>query len=523
MNWVRKMLNEYENEINVNKEILSTLPKNNIKNRKKVISEIEKMLDKALSDQKKVFKEIEERHRRYCAVAINPEIEKINGNLQKSYANLYLLNETTTSYEKSGLDHIFYRLDHFYEENIDDVNNCIIASINVFKKIGLELTDKHFSYSIYTLSYMKEIFAHISNKISGEKLKETFDALYWKCPDIIKQITINFKYLYYLNKKKFDEYYTEEKQKLFSSSNMDSAEILENYIRTKEKQTHLIYNDKYLILNKFINRILDLKDYTKEQIEKNYRVFINPEVEINDKINENILKLQDSLNEYKSYLKYKYIIDDIKKLYSEKDKYVKISLPKKKELDKLEKNLISISKKLNKLIIKNKKPAKIKNITNKVNVMISQVESLYKEYEENLFLEKIATLDETTSIKEALEIGISNYRYIIKLMKNNNEGITLETINKEIEDIRNFLINNELSVLNNIYITDERDLSVVIKDKYNLFGLDIKKELLEDSNLDSTIKSIDIIVNSIYFNNQAIDINNIKFVCNSMDLVEKKD
>ena len=516
------MLNDYENEFNVSKEVITALPRNNIKNRKKCIADIDELLKKYNSDKEKVLKEIEKRHIKYSDYTLNPEIEKINATLKNYYSKLYLLNENLTSYEKSGLDHIFYQLSHYYNYSLEIVNGNIKSALDIFKLVGIELQASDFVYSLYTMNYMNEIFAQEDN-IDNNKLKVLFDSLYWKCPDIIKQITLNFKYLYYKNKKKFDNYYLEQKVQFLNESNMTSDEILEDYIKLKQRHSLLIYNDKHLILNKFINRILDFKDYTKDQIDKNYALILDEKILVNNNINDNIIKLLDSLIEYKTYLKYKYIVDDITALYKEKDKYVKLAVTKKKEIEKLENTSIKLSKKLNKMISKDRNFEKQAVISNKINTMITSLETLYTEYEENLFLEKFVPLDETVSIYDALMLGVSNYSHIIKLMKSKDENIGIEDIDKEIEEVKLFLFNNQLSILKNAYIAEEKDLATIISDKYILFGLNIKRENFTEENLEEFIKTITAIVNNIYFINTNINLDDLRFVFNSLDLVKKKD
>lgn len=517
------MINDYENEFNVSKEVIDALPKNNIKNRTKCISEIDALLKKYLSDNEEVLEEIKRRNKEYNDYEMNPELEVLNRTIQDMYRVLPILSETTTSYEKSGLDHIFYSLDHFYKSSLEVANENIFACINIFEKVGIELGTEDFVYSIYTSTYINEVFAERKIGINSAKLKKLFDSLYWKCPDLIKQITINFKYLFYKYKKYFDNYYLNQKLELMQKKQKNEFEIFDEYLNLKKRQNTLISEDKYLICNKFLNRILDFKDYTKIQIDKDYQSILNENLTISDEINENILKLNISLKEYKSYLKYKYIVDDIKKLYKEKDKYNKIAAPKKKEIEKLESKLISTSKKLNKMISKNKKLEKIDDLTNKVNVMISQVEGLYKEYEDNLFLERIASLSETTSIYEALSLAVSNYHYINKLIKNSDEALSDDDINRTINEINYYLYNNELNVIKNIYITDERDIAMVIFDKYNLLGFNITPELLEEENIDNLIEITTALSNNIHFEKTNINIDNVKFIFNSLEILGKKE
>ncbi|MBP5684389.1 MAG: hypothetical protein J6X02_03945 [Bacilli bacterium] len=517
------MINDYESEFNVSKEVIDSLPRNNIKNRTKCIAEIDNLLKKYLGDKDLLLEEIRRRYKEYSVTEINPEIPLLNERVRDMYKILPIFNEVLESYVQSGLDRIFYNLDHFYKSSLEEANKNIFACINIFEQVGIKLQPTDFVYSIYTLNYISEVFAERQNGIDSAKLKTLFDSLYWRCPDIIKQITINFKYLYYKYKKEFDAYYVNQRELMSKNLNKSGAEVLKEYKSLKSTQDVLIYEDKALIQSRFLNGILEFKNYTSENIAKNYRLILNENVTENAEVNENILKLYKSLKEYKSYLSYKYIVDDIKNLFKEKDKYQKIAAPKKKEIEKLEGKLISNSKNLNKMIASNKSPGKIEGLTNQVNIMISQVEALYKEYEENLFLEKIKDLSETTSIYEALSLAVSNYRYIKRLIKNSDETLDNDAINRIIDDINYYLYTSELSIINNIYITDERNIAMVIFDKYNLLGFNIQPDLLEPENIDGLIEVVAVLVNNIYFDKVNVSIDNLNFIYEAVDIIEKKE
>ena len=144
------MINDYENEFNISKEVIETLPRNNVKNRTKCIAEIDKLLQKQTKDRETVLEEIKLRYKEYRNYELNPELEVLNQKIQEMYKLMPILNSTSTSYEKSGLDRIFYSLDHFYKSSLEVANENIFASIIIFEKVGIELSSDDFIYSIYT-------------------------------------------------------------------------------------------------------------------------------------------------------------------------------------------------------------------------------------------------------------------------------------------------------------------------------------------------------------------------------------
>ncbi len=103
-------------------------------------------------------------------------------------------------------------------------------------------------------------------------------------------------------------------------------------------------------------------------------------------------------------------------------------------------------------------------------------------------------------------LAISNYNYLIELLKKNEKD--LEEINK----LNNFINNPHNSILNNILIEEEKDLSMLIMDRYNLFGFNLTKEKLEKDNIENLIKDLEIILNSMAMNREGITENRIKFI-----------
>ena len=62
-------------------------------------------------------------------------------------------------------------------------------------------------------------------------------------------------------------------------------------------------------------------------------------------------------------------------------------------------------------------------------------------------------------------------------------------------------------MLNNITMTDTKDLAIVIKDRYQLLNINIEKEELEEENLDSLISTIETIkmYDNLQKNNLSVD------------------
>ena len=85
-------------DIDICKEILSTMPKNNEKNKKKRIEYIDEAKEKYISCKKEIIEILQKRYNEQLNIEINPEINNLNARLKTIEDVLYLLNEEQTSY-----------------------------------------------------------------------------------------------------------------------------------------------------------------------------------------------------------------------------------------------------------------------------------------------------------------------------------------------------------------------------------------------------------------------------------------
>ena len=502
------MLNKYETDISINKEVLNNLPKNNIKNQKKYQEKLKELTNTYNDILKLIEKEMHIREEKYQDFKINELINITKTKKENLYNNLYIL-DNTTPYEKSNLSKLLYALDNFFDNDLESVNNIIKQIILIFKNINIELTIKDFNYTYYVNLYMTKF---LENK-SQEELKLCFEDIYFKAPTLFKQISLNFKYLYYTNIKKFLDYYKTLENKMLE--NTSSKEIYNKFFNLNDEYLKLVLEDKYTISNKLINGEFNIKNYTKENIINTFKLFINKDILEENIINykDIMLKLLKSLIEYQGYLKYSFIIDDLKNKYNDKDKYKNISLNKYKELNKKQNNLFKINKKINKLLygrFKNKNKANLL-ITTSINI-INELEKIYIEYEESLFLETFLNLDIDVNIFDLLNISLGSYTYLIKVFKQEYSDLTNEEIELEINKYIRFIRETKFTVLNHYLVNDSNELDYIIVDKYNLLGLDLNKDSLKND-LDNLILNARIILN-YYEINEKINLDNINYLIN---------
>jgi len=510
-----------KNKIDQYKELLSVLPRNNIKNSRMFVRRAEEIKNEIRLYKNSIVTEIKRRYDKYLAVPMNDSINNLENNINDIKSNLYLLNDINTSYEKSGLDKILYDLGKFYNTDLEKVNEDILLTIDKFKLVGVILKKEDFDYGNYVSKYMSVFFDQIDN-LKSSVLKETFDEIYWKCPDIIHYIKVNFRHLYFKNIKVFDKYY----ENRLNDLNINDKLWYCNEYKSKLRELNDLKNkDIRIIEDSFLSDKLDVKDYLGDKIDKlsnsMFSITLDTE-ELVRESRENLIKLSYTLNEYKQYLRFKYIFDSVKATYQEKANNKNIVKNTLKNINKYENKISKCNSKINFKKIFSKNESSFDKIFNDMGISLGELKKLYKEYDINYFKEKVGTyLNDNSSVLDCLHLASSYKINLIKIIQTNNEDITMEEVLKEINDLKEFVNSPSLNLVNNLTILDEKDLSMIIVDKYKLMDINISNEMLEDGNLDNFISNVDKILIAYYVNNCGITIDDISFMVDAKKIIEK--
>lgn len=503
-------IKEILEKIEVEKEVLSTMPKNNAKNVDKYVEKVLQLKKEYEEYQEEIEKTFNKRYEKATSIQSTNEVENLEIRLNTIEKILYLLNDAKTSYEKMELDKIIYKIGRYYKENLENINQQINEAIKRFDNLGIKLDLSDFDYSIYVEQYMKVFFEEKGN-VNSSKLKTTFEEVYWKCPDLIIHIELNLRNIYFKKQAQIDKYFEKEKNELLKKWQKTPEQIMNSYLEIKMQKTEKLAQDKKLLLDKFLNGKLNIKDYVQEKVQANYSKMLTPaklEAEQNE-IEKGIFEFLNSLYEYKNYLYFKFIIDDVKKHYTQKENYKKIYEDTKKKIDADEKKLKKLNKKASKKGLFGKKK-EVKQ-TAEQNQMILEIKKSYKELDLNKFYNKIySNLGENSSIYEALNLANSYYNYLTSCMIENNKTITQEKIDEQIKSLDNFLKNPYNNIINNLTITEDKDVAMIIKDRYKLLSFNIEKEDFSAKSVDSMIATLENIATSIYLNKTELTVEGIE-------------
>ena len=513
------------NKIDADKEILSTMPRNNKKNIANYIQKVEELQQEYKEVNDEIFSEMEKRYTKIVSIKENKSIEEQKQEIEKIEEILEILDTAKTSYEKMGIDKRIYKLSKFYKENLESINEEIYKCIKKFSEVGVALTADDFDYSIYVNEYMNSFFKEMEKgNINSEEIKSIFEQIYWKCPDIIIHIELNLRYLYMKNQKNIDKYYEIKRERLQKRLGETPEEILNKEENLKIKLEQEIDTDKFLIIQKFLDGTLDTKDYEETRIKAEYIKLIPEEMLVPSKeeIDINSIKFLNSLYEYKNYLKFKYIYEDVKKKYLEIDQHKNSYSSIKKEIESKEKKLKKINKNINRKRLFGNKSKQEKDIA-EYNSTILEIKSLYKNLDtEEIYVKIAKNISKNSSIFDTLQFASKFYSYLVECIIENNKDITPPQIEELIDELRNFVKNPNIIIIKNITILEEKNIPIIISDRYRLLNFQITKDDINETNFDSLISSLQKIKNYHNIKESNIDLNDMEFICEFNKILNTK-
>lgn len=496
---VKVMINEYKEKLNVIDDVLINMPKTNKKNTNEYKEKALEILRVCNNLKQDLYEEITKRYNNIMLNIPKKDIneEEMNKKLNTLIEYLNLKNDITSPYEKLNIDKNIYELNVNLNDNLTKLNQIIIKLLNTFKKSNIKLTSKDLNLNYYSYNYLKQFFTNENYEVDEEKMREVFTNLYWKCPDIIPNIALNFKYLYRKYEKKFNKYLDKQISKINAK---EIKESVDKILIAKSKR--LLDEDK--IFENFYNEKYDIKDYEESKIESLYKTFIKNDTDY-EKYKNDLINLYNTLEEYENLLNYLFLINNVKEIYKEKDKYKQSVKNIVKEINKEEKLLRKYNNKF--MTYYNKNETKQDEYNLLINEEITKLQNLYETLEHDRFCNQILiNINDSSSIYDVLKVSYYNYNFLIKSIE--KEG--LENQEELIENLKYFLLSPFNTIINNIGFLKNEGIEKVIKEHYKL--LNIECDTLDEGNVGTLKKDIEkiIVYNSI--KKSTLNIDNIKFI-----------
>ena len=539
---MKDLVEEVEKQITTDKEVISVLPRNGIKAIKSLLETIKDMIDKYESANQLLLKDIEARYDELVKVEENQEIPQIETEILK-YDVAVKNTDTRSSFEKMGLDKVTYNVNGYYKSNLERLNKELIDCVKQFEAVGIRLTEDDFGISEYSKKYMSVLLQEAYNgNINSELIKDTFEKVYWECSDVVTHLYVNIRCIYDRYESEIDKFYENKSDEILKSFNSTSEGVDEKKSELIKKKNSIETTDNKIILDKFFTGALNINDYKGDNYQKMYYDLISKNVtELSEaekaEMDINIEKLNNNLDEYAKYSEYKFLVDDVLQLKDEELKKIeenKSKKVKKTDYDLTKESIKKLKAEIVKLNAKISKPKKSLFGKNKVegkkdsvailqrNNLILELKKSYMQLDEDILKQKIVqNIDDTSSLLDVLKLASSYYWFMAKSMIKKNEEITDKEIGETAKKIRDFINFSNFTVINYIKISDTKELAVIIKDKYKLFGIQVSKENFQEDNLEDLIKKVKIITNYNNILKSKFSIDDLEYIMAVKELLKK--
>lgn len=539
---MNELIKKIEKQIDTDKEVISVLPRNGIKAIKTLLETISEMISKYENVNEMLLKDIEDRYNELTTIEENAEILKIEEEILK-YDNAVKNIDTRSSFEKMGLDKVVYNVNGYYKSNLERLNTELISCVKQFEAVGIKLTAENFNISEYSKEYMEVLLHEAYNgQINSERVKDAFEKVYWKCSEVVSHLYVNIRHIYDVYESEIEKFYENKSEEILLLYNSTAEQIEDtkaNLIKNKKKIEDI---DNKIILNKFYTGLLNINDYKEENYRKIYLELISKDVselteEEKAEMDENIEKLNNNLIEYSKYIEYKFLVDGILKLREDELKLIQANKDKKvkkTDYELIKENIKKLSGEIFKINNKLEKPQKmlfnIKGSPDKKdsaiilqrNNLILDLKKEYMKLDDEIIKQQIMkNIDETSSLLDVLKLASNYYGFMAKLMIKKNEEITDKEIGEKIKDIRKFIDFSNFTVINYIKISDTKDLAVIIKDKYKLFGMQISKENFQEDNIEDLIKRVKIITNYNNIQKSKFSVEDLEYIIIVKEMMKK--
>ena len=503
------MIDEIKKMVEDDNEVLNILPQNNVNNRKKYRAQLTSIKKKYLEKQSEVFGYIITKNNLLKRKYDIPNADSLKKQMCSFEEKTNYFNPYQDAYEILGLDKLFYKLHKYYDNDLSIYNSNINKILDIFDQVGINLTKSDFYFSESIEKYMDVLITERKKgNYNSPLIKQTFEDLFWQNHNMMRYILLNFKQLYYANEKKFSEYITKTKREILAEYDNNFDNLLNKYQDLVVKSNNSYLSNRGVFYRKFIDKELSINDYDKEKIEKTIKDYLDGSNITNGK--EVFLKLYSSIFEEKFIFRNKFVLDEVDKLFKEKDSYKNLVSGTKKEILSIEK---SICKKINSHSIFKKKDID-SVLTREIENSLLELDNKYDELDENRYKEKIGMMV-NPKVKDYLLLGKSYLfmEHISKEQKIDTDELVSD-IDENIYCPYNVLIDN-------LTYSDVETLNLIVYDKYRLLGLNLTTDSFLEENLDGLSKVISNII--IYYTLQELDIklDEINFIIESNEIIKK--
>lgn len=518
-----KRLEDFNHDVEVAKELLSSMPINNAKNLVIYKNKVAELKEEYTSNLEKIYNEVKRRCQKYLTYIPSERTLFVQKELS-GYKELNLFSQMNTPFEKMGFDTLLYSLTHYYKNDLENVNKDIKEALEKFRLAGITLTENDFIYSNYAKKYIKELLSDDDY----DRMKDVFEDLHWKCPEVISHIETSFRILFDKNVKKFEAYIENRKHEILIDNLNYEDYMLRRANLVKELEVLENYNEDVLI-NKFMTGKLMLNDYNIASISRSYAKFLgeNGDINVAKSKNEEFMNLKYNLEEYNNFNKYKFVLDDARNKYQERSSHLGESARIRKEIEVLIDELVRLTKEINENKGKGffifRKKVDIEQNYLLINEKVRELDMKYEEYDNALVYEKMNEyLTDTSTVYDVFRFVFAYKTYLRSCIKEQDDTVEISRVKRMVKEFEEFLLDPNITMIKHAAFTVDNDLTMVLMDHYKLLSINLKKDDLNEEGIANLIKMLDIIINNHYLEKYGLTIDYILNLFEGKKIVDIK-
>ena len=469
---------------------------------------VKKQIEEFSDLKLKLLDEIKNRYNSLMPINNTSTFNSMESNV-KNLFELVIFNSCMSDSFKLGLDYYLAKLSN--ETSLEDFNSILNDFINKFNEYGIQLSIDDFKYTMFTEKYMLSFF----DNSSFDELRNVFEHIYFKCPDIKLQMKMNLSFIISKYSNKLSNIVKKKIEDKNSELGTNKDDYLNKYLNARIELGTKESQDEFINTNLFLDGKYKIDDFldTSPMKNKNYELFIEGAFDgfdsiVKDRYNSSLLDLYLTINELKKYYTYEFIIKDLLQRYKNKDNVKNDVANKKKEIDKAEKERIKYYHSYLKAsgigIFAFKNEAKRNDAMLKINETVKNLNKLYEEYKDLTMTNNLNSLNESCTIYDLFMISLTSFTFIEKCFVNKEEFVG--ELSDIVSDYLRFIYNPINAFIRKVNVLIDFDIANIITEKFKILDLTITDAMLSSDGIDATIDSLKTI-NLI----QNVDKSNISF------------
>lgn len=514
---IRMSSTKIDKEISINSEHINTFKlelesgtkkmkekfhKSAVKERNEYVEEQIKKFDKY---QVEVYRLLKLRVNSLLPSDKSNHYDSLKKNIEKEKQVIVFNNSNYSIGFKLGIFKLISSIDINDDVSLNMINNTFLNIIKIFDDASIKLSVSDFTYSMFTEKYMSVFLDNIEkNNRFEEVMKKCFDSIYWECPDIIKQLKLNFWSLLEKYEEKLKIYTDTVSYQLLQKTGYDKSTLIDKYLSNVNKYNLEVSRDEFYNLDSFLSKkknVLDYLDGSATRVKNLDQFVIDGEfkdIEDSSKFYDSMVELAHTLSVLKLYYRYEFIIKDIQDKYSKKDANKSVFSNKLKEVNteegKRKKIYNDYLKACGKNLFHKVNEEKIKSNKLAINEEILKLDTLYNELHDLEIVELInKKVNSTDSLYDLFSLSYESYYYLEKMFNEHFKDSDDYSFEEELNKYFDFIYSPYNDFLKKINGFSMVDVSSVITDKYRLLGINVTNDNISVDNLDSFMDSVNYV------------------------------